>query len=193
MPSFPELYILRHGQTEWNAERRIQGALDSPLTALGCEQAARQGEILARTEIGAATHDFHVSPQGRAQQTAGLALAPLDIAPVTDMRLREISLGAWDGLTHAEIEVRNPGAIRDDHPFLWQDGAPGGEGFEAFDRRLRAYLADLTGPTVIIAHGMVSLFLRGAVLGLDLDGITGLPGGQGVVYHLKDGIQTRLE
>ncbi|MGB3177179.1 MAG: histidine phosphatase family protein, partial [Albidovulum sp.] len=59
--------------------------------------------------------------------------------------------------------------------------------------RLRDYLADLTGPTVIIAHGMVSLFLRGAVLGLDLDGIAGLPGGQGVVYHLKDGIQTRLE
>ncbi|MGB3313547.1 MAG: histidine phosphatase family protein, partial [Albidovulum sp.] len=193
MRSFPELYILRHGQTEWNAVHRMQGALDSPLTALGREQAGRQAGILARTGVGAENHSFHVSPQGRARQTAEIVLGPLGIVPEVDARLREISLGTWDGLTQAGIEARNPGIFDGDHPFLWQDRAPEGTGFAAFDARLRDYLADLTGPTVIIAHGMVSLFLRGAVLGLDLDGIAGLPGGQGVVYHLKDGIQTRLE
>ncbi len=193
MSSHPELYILRHGQTEWNAAGRMQGALDSPLTALGREQAARQADILLRAGIGADSHAFHVSPQGRARQTADIALAPLGVVPTVDDRLREISLGAWDGLTHTEIEAESPGVFRDDHPFLWQDRAPGGDGFVAFDGRLRSFLTDLTGPAVIVAHGMVSLFLRGAVLGLDLDGIAGLPGGQGVIYHLKDGIQTRLQ
>jgi probable phosphoglycerate mutase len=193
MPSHPELYILRHGQTEWNAIRRMQGALDSQLTALGREQAARQGAILYRAGVTAESHAFRMSPQGRARQTARIALAGIGVKAIADDRLREISLGAYDGLTHSEIDERYPGAFEETDPFLWYDTALNGEGFVAFAKRLDSFLADLTGPTVIIAHGMVSLFLRGAVLGLDLDGIAGLPGGQGVVYHLKDGIQTRLE
>lgn len=193
MSSCPELYILRHGQTEWSAAGRMRGALDSPLTALGREQAAQQADILLRTGIGADSHAFHVSPQGRVRQTADIALAPLRVVPMVDDRLREISPGVWDGMTHTEIEAGRPGVFGDDHPFLWQDSAPGGDGFTAFDRRLRSFLTDLTGPAVIVAHGMVSLFLRGAVPGLDLDGIAGLPGGQGMVYHIKDGIQTRLQ
>lgn len=193
MPSHPELYILRHGQTEWNAIRRMQGALDSPLTALGREQAARLGVILREAGVTADSHAFRVSPQGRARQTAGIALAGIGADAIVDDRLREISLGVYDGLTHAEIDEHYPGAFDQTDPFLWYDTALNGEGFAAFSDRIAAVLADLAGPTVIIAHGMVSRFLRGAALGLDLDGIAGLPGGQGVVYHLKDRIQTRLE
>ena len=189
----PDLFILRHGQTEWNAIRRMQGALDSPLTDLGREQAARQAVLLERAGVRGATHSFHVSPQGRARQTAEIALAGLGTTPAVDERLREISLGDWDGLTQAEIEKRSPGIFADSHPFLWMDAAPGGEGFDAFDRRVRTFLADLRAPAVIIAQGMVSLFLRGAVLGLDPDGIAALPGGQGVVYQISGGRQTRLE
>ena len=192
MPSHPELYILRHGQTEWNAVRRMQGALDSPLTARGREQAARMGDVLQEAGVTADSHAFRMSPQGRARQTAEITLARIGAEAIADHRLREISLGAYDGLTHAEIEERYPGAFAETDPFLWYDTALNGEGFAALSRRLEEFLADLTGPTVIVAHGMVSLFLRGAVLGLDLDGIAGLPGGQGVIYHLKDGIQTRL-
>ncbi|MGC1430418.1 MAG: histidine phosphatase family protein [Albidovulum sp.] len=187
-----ELFILRHGQTEWNAEGRMQGALDSPLTARGREQAARQAEILAAAGVGAQSYEFWVSPQGRARQTADIALAPFEAGLVIDSRLQEISLGPYDGLTHAEIETRHPGAFAQSDPFLWYDTAPGGEGFAAFDARLRGVLADLSRPAVIVTHGMVSRFLRGAVLGLGLGEISALTGGQGVVYHLKNGVQTRL-
>ena len=192
MGAHPELYILRHGQTEWNAAGRMQGALDSPLTALGRAQAARQGAILGGVGITQASHDVYVSPQGRARQTAEIALSGIGVVARIDSRLREISLGSYDGLTHDEIEARYPGAFADADPFLWYDTPPGGEGFARLQARLGAFLADLTRPSVIVAHGMVSLFLRGAVLGLDLDGIAALPGGQGVIYHLKEGVQSRL-
>lgn len=193
MPGHPELYVLRHGQTEWNAIGRMQGALDSPLTALGREQAARQGAILARAGVTATNHAFRVSPQGRARQTAAIALEGIGAEARIDPRLREISLGRYDGLTHAEIAERFPYAFDESDPFLWYDTPPEGEGFAALRSRISAFLADLTGPTVIIAHGMVSRFLRGEVLGLDLAGIAALPGGQGVVYHLRNRRQTRLE
>lgn len=187
MRELPELYILRHGETEWNAAGRVQGALDSPLTARGREQAARQGEILCREGVGAESHAFFVSPQGRAVQTAGIALAGIGARAVIDARLREISLGAFDGLTRAEIAARFPAAFAETDPFLWYDTAPGGEGFAALTARVRAFLDDLTRPAVVIAHGMTSRFLRGAALGLDLGGIGALPGGQGVVYRLRAG------
>ncbi|WP_347313215.1 histidine phosphatase family protein [Defluviimonas sp. SAOS-178_SWC] len=192
MAQHPELYILRHGETEWNAEGRIQGRLDSRLTARGRDQARRQGEILRGAGVSEATHDFWVSPQGRAQETAAIALSGLSAAPLVDSRLREISLGPFDGLTRAEIGARYPDAFAETDPFLWYDTPPGGEGFAALAARLGAFLSEIERPAVIVAHGIVSRFLRGAVLDLDLDGIAALPGGQGVVFHLKDGVQTCL-
>ncbi len=193
MGGFPELFVLRHGETVWNAEGRMQGALNSPLTARGRGQARRQGEILATLGLSGATHRFFVSPQGRARQSAGIVLGPLGIEPTVDARLREIGLGAYEGLTHAEIEERFPRAREEQDAFLWYDTAPGGEGFAAVTERVKGFLSDLDGPAVVIAHGMLSRFLRGAVLGLDLMATGALPGGQGVVYHLKDGAHRRLE
>lgn len=193
MGVYPELYVLRHGETVWNAEGRMQGTLDSPLTERGCAQARRQGEILASLGLGGVTHRFFVSPQGRARQTAGIVLGPLGVVPTLDARLREIGLGAYEGLTHADIERRFPGAYDQQDAFLWYDTVPGGEGFAALAERVAGFLSDLDGPAVVIAHGMLSKFLRGAVLGLDLAATGALPGGQGVVYHLKDGAHRRLD
>ncbi|MCV2863842.1 histidine phosphatase family protein [Albidovulum sediminicola] len=193
MLACPELFVLRHGETLWNAEGRIQGALDSPLTERGIAQARRQAQILADLGLGPRTHRFYVSPQGRARQTAGIVLSPLGVNPEVDTRLREIAMGAYEGLTRDEIRQRFPGAFDEQDPFLWYDTAPRGEGFAALQARVENFLAGLTGPSVIIAHGMLSRFLRGAVLGLELEGIAALPGGQGVVYHLQDGHHRRLD
>lgn len=182
-----DLYVLRHGQTEWNAEGRFQGALDSALTALGRAQAERQGAILAGLGIGAETHDFAVSPQGRARQTAAIALGPIGAVATVDERLREISLGAWDGLTRKDIASRRAAGPAGADASCWQDAAPGGEGFASVAARTRAFLAGLRRPTVVITHGTASLFLRGAALGLDLPAILALPERQGVVYHIRDG------
>jgi probable phosphoglycerate mutase len=188
---YPELFVLRHGQTEWNAAGRMQGHLDSPLTPLGRDQARAQGRLLAAAGVTAAAFRLFCSPQHRARDTAGIAFAGLAAPVVTDIRLREISLGDWDGLTRAEIGARWP-VRTDDHPFLWYDNAPSGEGFAAVAVRVAAFLDDLAAPAVIVTHGMTSRFLRARVLGLDLQGAADLPGGQGVVYHLKDGTQRIL-
>ena len=67
-----EIFLLRHGETEWNAEGRFQGQRDSPLTARGREQAAQLGRILLRTFADGRVPPFHVSPLGRTQDTAAI-------------------------------------------------------------------------------------------------------------------------
>lgn len=186
-----ELYILRHGETEWNRAGRMQGWLDSPLTEKGRAQAARQGELLAAAGVSR-HHRFWSSPQGRAWDTARLALSRFGAPILRDDRLREIGIGDWSGLTLAEI-ARLSGASMDGlDDFFWMDAAPKGEGFAAVRARARSFLNDLDGPAVIVTHGILSRFLRAAVLDLDLEGTAGLPGGQGVVYRLVDGIMTKL-
>ena len=71
---YPELIVIRHGQTQWNLEGRWQGHGDSPLTAKGEDQARAIGGILARAGITAESHRAYVSPSGRARATARLAL-----------------------------------------------------------------------------------------------------------------------
>ncbi|GGD32372.1 histidine phosphatase family protein [Sinisalibacter lacisalsi] len=185
----PELWILRHGQTEWNAEGRKQGGRDSPLTALGRSQAADQNRILRRTDLPDRT-TFQVSPQGRA--TAAIALDGIAV-PVVDDRLREIELGDFEGKTDAELRAGWPDIMDRDDPLPWHFHAPGGETWGAFNARIADWLADQRAPAVIVAHGMLSAVLRGQVLGLDIAGISRLPGGQGIVWHIRDGVMTRLE
>ena len=190
---FPELFILRHGETEWNAARRMQGRLDSPLTSRGREQAQAQGAILARAGVRVDSHHFRVSPQGRAMDTARLVLNGWGVTPEIDPRLAEIDMGAWQGLTLDEIEARAPG-IFDTFPGLgWYDHCPGGERLADLRDRATKVLAGLQGPSVLITHGMVSAAMRTVVLGLPEAAIADMPGGQGVVYHLAGGVMTRLD
>lgn len=184
---FPELYILRHGQTEWNAEGRMQGALNSPLTAQGEREAARQGEILQSLDL--AGFQFICSPQGRAVQTAGIALARVAGFVQTDARLAEITVGGWSGLLRDELPMED---VPD--PYLAQyEAAPGGEGLAGVELRARAFLADLTGPAVLVTHGVTSRVLRDLVVGQSALQPSSIHGGQGTVYHLKDGVQKCLE
>jgi len=178
--SFPELLILRHGETEWNREGRLQGGLDSALTETGRDQARRQGEILQEFRVdGWAGFS---SPQGRAMQTAGIALADRPIA--ADPRLREIGLGDWSGQLRAELAAKSP------HLFVgcglgWYDHAPGGEGLIALEQRVAAFLAELDSPAVIVTHGITSRVIRCIAQGLPTKAFDTLGGGQGVVYHIR--------
>jgi broad specificity phosphatase PhoE len=104
-----ELYLLRHGETEWNREGRIQGSQDSPLTARGRAQATAQADILAREVPQMWQLARYCSPLRRARDTARIALDGL--VPVIDRRLREVDFGAWEGLTPAERGARDPWPI----------------------------------------------------------------------------------
>lgn len=184
---FPEIYILRHGQTTWNLQGRMQGALNSPLTAQGEREAARQGAILQGLDLK--DFKFICSPQGRAVQTAGIALARVADFVATDPRLAEITVGEWSGLLRDELPMED---VPD--PFMAQyEAAPGGEGIAGVELRARAFLAELTGPAVLVTHGVTSRVLRSLVVGDAALQPSSIHGGQGVVYHLKDGVQKCLE
>src|SRR3954468_4190969 len=101
----PVLYYIRHGETEWNAGRRLQGQADTPLNAAGEAQAQRCGRVLKRLLAlrgkEAAALDYVSSPLLRARVTMELIRGELGIEPSgyrIDPRLMEISFGEWDGL-----------------------------------------------------------------------------------------------
>ena len=186
----PELFVLRHGETEWNRAGRFQGIYDSPLTEKGRAQAVAMGQRLAAQGVAPDTHDFVTSPQGRSRMTAQIALTHMapetGLAAREDARLREISMGDWNGVFRADIEAGWSGY--DDGGFLdLYARAPGGESFESMWERVGAFLDELARPTVVFTHGITSRVMRTRAMGLSLDELAILPGGQGVVFHLADG------
>ncbi|GGL65860.1 histidine phosphatase family protein [Wenxinia marina] len=187
----PDLYVVRHGETEWNRIGRWQGPLDSALTPRGEAQARAMGRLLAEMGVTPATHRFDVSPQGRARRTAELILNGAGEARVDD-RLREIGVGAWAGRNREEIRVE-AGLGPDAHFLALYEAAPGGEPFEALLARVTEYLKGLDRPTVAITHGVTSRFLRTAALGLGLDRVAEVPGGQGVIHHVAGGAHRTLD
>ena len=185
--AYPELYILRHGETEWNATNRMQGRLNSPLTDKGERDAARQGNILRGLDLSGFA--FLSSPSGRAFQTAAIACGPLAEAIHTDPRLMEIDVGDWSGRLRDDLPMPDG-----PDPLLQQyDMAPNGEGLDALATRAQAFLDDLTGPAVLVTHGITSRALRSILVGPEALGPSSVHGGQGVVYHVKDGVQTVLD
>ena len=109
MPA-PTIYYIRHGETRWNAEGRLQGARDVPLNAVGRAQAESAGlllaELLARDGRERSELSFVASPLGRARVTMELVRGALQLPPcdyAIDDRLREIGYGRWEGSTLAEV------------------------------------------------------------------------------------------
>ena len=177
------LFILRHGETVWNAQGRLQGHADSPLTPTGRDQAARQRALLA--QAGAAHLPLRSSPSPRALTTAEIARPGRPI--LLDARLMEVGLGDWTGQAITDIAAANPHVAEDGDPHMWKFTAPGGERLGDLAARCRAVLDDLDGPTILVTHGLTSRVLRCLALGLSPDRMMDLPGGQGVIHHIADG------
>lgn len=197
MHNLPPLYILRHGETEWNREGRCQGHLDAPLTDLGRAQAALQGQII-RDQILPLDPDMPVwvSPLGRTQSTWRIAAqaAGLEGQRVhTDPRLAEVNMGDWQGLLRADFLAEDARARAYPNLFELSLNTPNGERFEALEARLIDCLHDITQPTICVTHGITSLVLRGLVRGLSRSDMAGQGHDQGIIYALKDGQEYRLE
>ncbi len=156
------IYLLRHGRTVWNEEGRMQGRLDSPLTDIGREQAARMAETLAAL-IEGKTCQMVTSPQPRALATAAIIAQRCRLSPVQEPRLREIDLGAWEGKTWAEIDRQFPYAIGlPDRNFH----GPGGETYDDVAARAKAWMQELTSPTVAVSHGITGRVIRALYAGI---------------------------
>lgn len=187
---YPDLIIFRHGQTEWNREGIFQGRLDSPLMAMGRQQAEGLAALILPL-VGANEWQAYTSPAGRAKTTAALALQSIGYNATPDERLVEVDVGDWSGMFIEDIvESVGPEVPRD--PFLRNYHAPNGESFAAMRERAQSFLDALTTPSIVSTHGITSRILRGIYLGLDQEGMRRLEGGQGCLFLMRNGTQTRI-
>jgi broad specificity phosphatase PhoE len=173
--SFPfRLIFVRHGETSYNAENRLQGQRDIPLNARGRDQARSIGKTLHVSlggEIGRleAAGAFFASPLKRARETMEIARAAMDLPPKNyrlDPALKEISFGQWEGLTWAEVRVRDPSGLKACHTDKWNFVPPGGESYAMLAERVRPWLASLAGDAFVVAHGGVARALMTLIAGV---------------------------
>jgi broad specificity phosphatase PhoE len=194
----PTIYYIRHGETDWNVQGRLQGQHDVPLNARGRVQAAHCGDVLrdlfARDGRDPATLDYVSSPLGRARQTMELARPALGLPADgyrIEPRLTEISFGQWEGFTIAQLHVSDPqGIVQREHD-KWHFVAPGGESYKAVAARMRDWYDSLARDTVVTAHGGTARGLM-ASLGIAKPAAAPLTDiAQGVVYVFAGETLTR--
>ena len=187
------IYLLRHGQTVFNAEGRLQGHVDSPLTELGVAQARRMGEALK--SLVSETEGWRIlsSPLGRARATADLVSEVLGWGEVeVEDRLKELTAGRWDGMLRTDIQKEHPEAFSTSG---WDFRAPGAETFEAVADRMAEWLGTLHADCRIIAisHGISGRVLRGVYAGLSRDVALAQPVPQDAFFRLSAGAIERVD
>ena len=161
--------VVRHGETAWNTETRIQGQKDSDLTPAGLAQAEAIGKRLARERFDA----LFASDLGRAMRTAERIAAHCALAVIPEPRLRERSFGAGEGLTYAEVDARWPGVFSRAANTDPDAAIPGGETRRRFHERIREAFESLArthgGRRVcVVTHGGVLAVLYRIVHGIPL-------------------------
>ncbi len=150
------IYLVRHGETAWNAEGRFQGQSDKPLDEKGKQQANALGQHLKGKKLAA----IYSSDLQRAWETARI-ISSFNTMPVTPHPgLREMSFGSWEGMTYDQIQAKYP-----DELAAWRDNIlttspPGGENLEQLATRVMAVYDDIchkykNGTLLVVAHGGV--------------------------------------
>jgi probable phosphoglycerate mutase len=192
------IYIVRHGQTDWNLKTKKQGRMDSPLTLRGIGQAAAISEILY-FEIGKNLGDFKfiISPLFRARQFACIISEHLELNFdnfIIDDRLVEHSFGLWEGLTDGEIDERFSGMAKKRSEDRWEYIVPMGESYELASKRIEPLLEEIKDQNVVlVTHEMISKSIRGIYGRLSNEDTLNLCHSQDIVYKLDCGKITPLE
>jgi broad specificity phosphatase PhoE len=192
--SAPVIYYIRHGETSWNAQGRLQGTQDIALNDLGRRQAVHACNVLAdlltRDGRDKTALPFVASPLGRARATMELVRGALELPLQTyalDDRLREIGYGVWEGSTLAEMQAADPELYARRLTAKWTMAPKGGETYAEVQHRMRDWYDSVTGDTVTVAHGGTARALMVA-LGIETpESASDLPIEQGAVYVFGDG------
>ena len=194
-PFAHRLIFLRHGETAYNAESRLQGQRDTPLNARGREQARAVGRTL-RARIASeierleAAEAFVASPLGRARETMEIAREAMGLPPARyrlDPVLKELSFGAWEGLTWPEIEARDPEGLRAREKDKWNFAPPGGESYAMLAERVRPWLGGLTADAFVVSHGGVARALMTLIAGVTPAKAMDAPIAQGRALRFENG------
>ena len=181
------IYLIRHGETDWNRDRRYQGQMDIPLNDKGRAQARRNGQALQTLMPAIAQSDFVASPLGRARETMEIVRAAMGLAPNPyrlEDRLRELNYGHWEGKLQSELPEFDAAGLaeRAKDPFRWRPAC--GESYADLLGRTIDWLQSVDRDTVVAAHGGIGRCLRAHVLGLDPETIPCLESPQDRVLAL---------
>jgi broad specificity phosphatase PhoE len=176
------IWLARHGETDANAEGRVQGSLDPPLNERGREQARK----LATEAAGLGLRALYTSQLLRARETADVVGEAVGLEPVVDERFAESHRGEWEGRLIAEIQADDPegwtGSLAVEPGFRF----PGGESLEEHGARVEAALADVSRgplPALVICHGGT---IRRVLAARRPDELTERPLSNGVLVRVGD-------
>ena len=183
------LVFIRHGQTSWNAEGRMQGQKDIPLNKIGEGQATGNGDRLARflqqEGIDPATLDFVASPLGRTRSTMERVRTAMFLNPIeyrTEDQIKEISFGDWEGFTLEELADREQDRLLQRRVSKWSFLPPNGESYQMLAGRIGSWLKTVDRPAVVVSHGGVFRVLRGLLEGVAADKVPKLDVPQDKVF-----------
>ena len=172
-PFSGRLIFVRHGETDWNVEGRLQGDRDVPLNAKGRDQAHAVGRFLRANyaldlaRMNAAGRTF-CSPLSRARETMTICRNELEFPgdAVLNADLREVSFGDWEGLTWPDIKVLHPIAYQARERDSWGYRPANGESFVDVVKRLAGFLGAISGDCFVVAHGGVARTLLALIGGV---------------------------
>jgi len=159
--------IVRHGETAWNRDGRVQGQADTPLSEEGRAQARALGAALAEVSIDR----LFCSDLSRARETAALVLAGREVPSKFTAELRELNFGDWEGRLGEELAREDPVRFKKWHTGSPDFSAPGGESVRQLLDRTRKYVAGIResareGNSLIVAHGGTVRALLNVMLGI---------------------------
>ncbi|PST94383.1 histidine phosphatase [Photobacterium sp. NCIMB 13483] len=162
------IFLLRHGQTVFNAQQRLQGHCNSNLTDLGQHQAAAIGLSLQNKLANKRQWTIYSSPLGRAMQTAAIVAEQIGIDVseiVQDARLQEFCLGDWEQAYIPDIKATQPRLCEQRDWYLM---APNAESYYAVKDRIEDFLADVSVPenVIVVSHGLTGAVFRGVYVGM---------------------------
>ncbi|KOS69162.1 fructose-2,6-bisphosphatase [Lysinibacillus contaminans] len=185
------IYLLRHGETEFNVKGKYQGELDSPLTPEGIEQVENNGRLLKLFIDNPKEWDFISSPLGRAKRSTDIICEVIgyDKNKVTmDNRLREVSVGKWAGLTTKEIEKSWPDLIENTNSYNWYFNSPNGESYDSVVERVSDWLRSIRDKekVIVMSHGLTGRIIRGVYKNLEKDQALILEVSQNTFFKLAD-------
>ncbi len=165
-----DILLVRHGQTKWNVEMRLQGTLDSDLTETGIYQAKKLGERLSDIEFS----KVFASPSGRTMKTAELVLRNRVSPIITDERLKEMNFGILEGKKVETLDERfkNEIAIMHEDPEIYNPSEYNGETYNELIGRTSNFLDDIisreNGKILVVAHGMSLMAIISAINNLEV-------------------------
>ncbi|HCG7554091.1 histidine phosphatase family protein [Vibrio parahaemolyticus] len=187
------IFVLRHGETEFNADKKLQGHCNSSLTSKGSEQARRVGTTL-KQYVENRPFRVYSSTLGRALQTSQIVCEELNYSYENlnkEPRLKEFSLGEWEQRTIPSLEQEIPNLLAQND---WYLQAPNCETYESVRERLSSWLIDVAHDEdiVVVSHGLTGIVLRGLLLGMDYTQVWQQDLPQDAFFIIEDGRITRV-